>query len=439
MLEKIFKFKERNTSLSIEIIAGLTTFMTMAYVLIVQPAAIVGNVPSIIDVNGVMVTKEAALITTALVSSVITIFMAFYADMPFALSTGMGSNFMFGAMLQDGSISFAQIMAMVLITGIIFVLLTVLGVRDLIVRMIPKNIKVAISSCIGFFIAYLGLKDAGICDFSNGLAMGDFQNITTIVSVCGLLLIAALTAYKVKGAILIGIVAITLISIPLGITSIPSEVFKIPSFETVGSLAFQFDFSSIWTAQGAVLMFIAFFGDFFSTLGTVLGVAKKADMLDEEGNLPGIEKPFLVDAVGTCAGALFGCTTVTTFVESTSGVEAGGRTGMTALVTGIMFFVMMFFAPLILMIPSCATGPALIFVGFLMISGLKDIDFDDFTEAFGPFVMIMFGTFMGSIAAGIAAGILGYIFIKVVTLRYREVHPAMYVLAIPLLLYFILG
>lgn len=438
MLEKIFKFKERNTSLSIEIIAGLTTFMTMAYVLIVQPAAIVGNVPSIIDVNGVMVTKEAVLITTALVSSVITIFMAFYADMPFALSTGMGSNFMFGAMLQDGSISFAQIMAMVLITGIIFVLLTVLGVRDLIVRMIPKNIKVAISSCIGFFIAYLGLKDAGICDFSNGLAMGDFQNITTIVSVCGLLLIAALTAYKVKGAILIGIVAITLISIPLGITSIPSEVFKIPSFETVGSLAFQFDFSSIWTAQGAVLMFIAFFGDFFSTLGTVLGVAKKADMLDEEGNLPGIEKPFLVDAVGTCAGALFGCTTVTTFVESTSGVEAGGRTGMTALVTGIMFFVMMFFAPLILMIPSCATGPALIFVGFLMISGLKDIDFDDFTEAFGPFVMIMFGTFMGSIAAGIAAGILGYIFIKVVTLRYREVHPAMYVLAIPLLLYFIL-
>lgn len=439
MLEKIFKFKERNTSLSIEIIAGLTTFMTMAYVLIVQPAAIVGNVPSIIDVNGVMVTKEAVLITTALVSSVITIFMAFYADMPFALSTGMGSNFMFGAMLQDGSISFAQIMAMVLITGIIFVLLTVLGVRDLIVRMIPKNIKVAISSCIGFFIAYLGLKDAGICDFSNGLAMGDFQNITTIVSVCGLLLIAALTAYKVKGAILIGIVAITLISIPLGITSIPSEVFKIPSFETVGSLAFQFDFSSIWTAQGAVLMFIAFFGDFFSTLGTVLGVAKKADMLDEEGNLPGIEKPFLVDAVGTCAGALFGCTTVTTFVESTSGVEAGGRTGMTALVTGIMFFVMMFFAPLILMIPSCATGPALIFVGFLMISGLKDIDFDDFTEAFGPFVMIMFGTFMGSIAAGIAAVILGYIFIKVVTLRYREVHPAMYVLAIPLLLYFILG
>ena len=439
MLEKIFKFKERNTSLSIEIIAGLTIFMTMAYVLIVQPAAIVGNVPSIIDVNGVMVTKEAVLITTALVSSVITIFMAFYADMPFALSTGMGSNFMFGTMLQDGSISFAQIMAMVLITGIIFVLLTVLGVRDLIVRMIPKNIKVAISSCIGFFIAYLGLKDAGICDFSNGLAMGDFQNITTIVSVCGLLLIAALTAYKVKGAILIGIVAITLISIPLGITSIPLEVFKIPSFETVGSLAFQFDFSSIWTAQGAVLMFIAFFGDFFSTLGTVLGVAKKADMLDEEGNLPGIEKPFLVDAVGTCAGALFGCTTVTTFVESTSGVEAGGRTGMTALVTGIMFFVMMFFAPLILMIPSCATGPALIFVGFLMISGLKDIDFDDFTEAFGPFVMIMFGTFMGSIAAGIAAGILGYIFIKVVTLRYREVHPAMYVLAIPLLLYFILG
>lgn len=439
MLEKIFKLKERGTTFSVELIAGLTTFMTMAYVLIVQPSALVGAVPSIIDVNGVMVTKEAVLVCTALVSAVITIIMAFYADMPFALSTGMGSNFMFGAMLQSGSISFAQIMSMVLVTGIIFVLLTVFGIRDLIVRMIPKNIKVAISSCIGFFIAYLGLKDAGICDFSAGLAMGDFQNITTILSVCGLLLIAALTAYKVKGAILIGIVTITLVSIPLGVTTIPEHIFAVPSFETVGSIAFQFDFKTIWTAEGAVLMFIAFFGDFFSTLGTVLGVAKKANMLDEEGNLPGIEKPFLVDAIGTCTGALFGCTTVTTFVESTSGVEAGGRTGLTALVTGIMFLVMMFFAPLILMIPSCATGPALVFVGFLMISGLKDIDFSDFTEAFGPFVMIIFGTFMGSIAAGIAAGILGYIFIKVVTLRFKEVHPLMYVLAIPLLLYFIVG
>lgn len=439
MFEKIFKFSEKKTSLSVELIAGLTTFMTMAYVLIVQPNAIVGAAPEVVDVNGVLISREAVILTTAIISGLITIFMAFYANMPFALSTGMGSNFMFGAMIQAGSISLAQVMAMVLVTGIIFVLLTVFGIRDLIVQMIPKNIKVAISSCIGFFIAYLGLKDAGICDFSAGLAMGDFTNISTILSVCGLLIIATLTAYKVKGAILIGIAVITIVAIPLGITSVPASLFQVPSFETVGSLMFQFDFTSIWTAEGAVLMFIAFFGDFFSTLGTVLGVANKANMLDEDGNLPGIEKPFLVDAIGTCAGALFGCTTVTTYVESTSGVEAGGRTGMTALVTGVLFLIMIFFAPLILMIPTCATGPALIFVGFLMISGITDIDFSDFTESFGPFVMIMFGTFMGSIAAGIAAGILAYIFIKIVTLRFKDVHPGMYVLAIPLLLYFIVG
>ncbi|MDE6952464.1 MAG: NCS2 family permease [Erysipelotrichales bacterium] len=439
MFEKIFKFSEKKTSLSVELIAGLTTFMTMAYVLIVQPNAIVGAAPEVIDVNGVLVSREAVIITTAIISGLITILMAFYANMPFALSTGMGSNFMFGAMIQAGSISLAQVMAMVLVTGIIFVLLTVFGIRDLIVQMIPKNIKVAISSCIGFFIAYLGLKDAGICDFSAGLGMGDFTNINTILSVCGLLLIATLTAYKVKGAILIGIAVITVVAIPLGITSVPASIFQVPSFDTVGSLMFQFDFGSIWTAEGAVLMFIAFFGDFFSTLGTVLGVAKKANMLDEQGNLPGIEKPFLVDAIGTCVGAAFGCTTVTTYVESTSGVEAGGRTGMTALVTGVLFLAMVFFTPLILMIPTCATGPALVFVGFLMISGLADIDFSDFTESFGPFVMIMFGTFMGSIAAGIAAGILAYVFIKVVTLRFKDVHPGMYILAIPLLLYFIVG
>lgn len=439
MFEKIFKFSEKKTTMSVELIAGLTTFMTMAYVLIVQPNAIVGGAPSVVDVNGVLISREAVIVTTAIISGLITILMAFYANMPFALSTGMGSNFMFGAMIQAGTISFAQVMAMVLVTGVIFVLLTVFGIRDLIVQMIPKNIKVAISSCIGFFIAYLGLKDAGICDFSAGLAMGDFTNINTILAVCGLLLIATLTAYKVKGAILIGIAVITIVSIPLGITSIPESILQVPSFDTVGSLMFQFDFTSIWTAEGAVLMFIAFFGDFFSTLGTVLGVAKKADMLDENGNLPGIEKPFLVDAIGTCAGSMLGCTTVTTYVESTSGVEAGGRTGMTALVTGALFFVMIFFTPLILMIPSCATGPALVFVGFLMISGLTDIDFSDFTESFGPFVMIMFGTFMGSIAAGIAAGILAYVFIKVVTLRFKDVHPGMYILAIPLLLYFIVG
>ena len=184
-------------------------------------------------------------------------------------------------------------------------------------------------------------------------------------------------------------------------------------------------------------MFIIFFGDFFSTLGTVLGVGKKANMLDEDGNLPNIQKPFLVDAIGTCVGALTGCTTITTYVESSAGVEAGGRTGFTSIVVSIMFLGMMFLAPLGLMIPNAATGPALIFVGLLMIKGIKDIDLDDFSEAFGPFIMLMFVTFMGSIAAGIAAGIIAYVVLKVLTGKANEIHPGMYVLMIPLILYFI--
>ncbi len=439
MLAKFFKFSEKKTTFGIELIAGLTTFMTMAYVLVVQPSAMTGAEAVLFDINGVAISKEAILILTALVSGVITIFMALYANMPFALSTGMGSNFLLGAMVQSGELSFAQMMGIILISGIIFVLLTIFGIRDLIVRMIPKNIKIAISACIGFFIAYLGLDNAGICDFSAGLAMGDFTSTPVILAIFGLLLIAALEAYKVKGSILIGIVAVTILAVPFGITSLPETIMAVPSFDTVSPLIFNFDITTIWTAEGLILIFVAFFGDFFSTLGTVLGVANKAGMLDEKGDLPGIEKPFLVDAIGTCTGALFGCTTITTFVESTSGVEAGGRTGMTALVVGVAFIIMMFFAPLVLMIPNCATGPALIFVGFLMISGLKDVDFSDFTESFGAFVMIIFGTFMASIAAGIAAGILAHIFIKVVTLRFKDVHPAMYILAIPLLLYFIVG
>ncbi len=439
MLAKFFKFSEKKTTFGIEVIAGLTTFMTMAYVLVVQPSAMTGAEAVLFDINGVAVSKEAILILTALVSGVITIFMALYANMPFALSTGMGSNFLLGSMVQAGELSFAQMMGIILISGIVFVLLTIFGIRDLIVRMIPKNIKIAISSCIGFFIAYLGLDNAGICDFSAGLAMGDFTSTPVILAIFGLLLIAALEAYKVKGSMLIGIIVVTVLAIPFGITSLPSAIVAVPSFDTVSPLVFNFDISTIWTAEGLILIFVAFFGDFFSTLGTVLGVANKAGMLDENGDLPGIEKPFLVDAIGTCVGALFGCTTITTFVESTSGVEAGGRTGFTSLIVGVLFIIMMFFAPLVLMIPNCATGPALIFVGFLMISGLKDIDFSDFTESFGAFVMIIFGTFMASIAAGIAAGILAHVFIKVVTLRFKDVHPAMYILAIPLLLYFIVG
>lgn len=205
----------------------------------------------------------------------------------------------------------------------------------------------------------------------------------------------------------------------------------------LGNLMISFDFKGLLAFQTVIYVFITFCGDFFSTLGTVLGVAGKANMLDENGNMPDIQKPFLVDAIGTCVGACTGNTTITTFVESSSGVEAGGRTGLTSVVVAILFGIMVFFSPLVLMIPDAATGPALIFVGFLMVSGIQNIDFSDFTDAFGPFVMIMFVIFAGGIASGIAAGILAHIFIKLATGKYKELSPVMYVLAIPLVMYFI--
>lgn len=438
-IESFFKFKERQTSFKIEAIAGLTTFMTMAYVLAVQPSAIVGFGPDpvLVDVNGVLISKEAILIVTALISAVITLFMAVYTNLPFALSTGMGSNFMFGSMLQGGELSFSAVMTMTLISGVVFLLLSIFGIRDLIVRMIPKNIKLAISTAIGFFIAYLGFKNTGIGDFTSGIGMGDFTNPEVFLAILGLIIIAVLAAYKINGSILIGIVAITLLGIPFGVTQVPTTLFKIPEATTVGNIAFQFDLSTLFSFEAIVLMFIAFFGDFFSTLGTLLGVGSKADMLDQNGDLPDIQKPFLVDAIGTVAGSAIGCTTVTTYVESSAGVEAGGRTGFTSVVVAALFAITIFCAPLFLMIPNAATGPALIFVGFLLIKGFKEIDFDDFTEAFGPFVMIMFTIFTGSIASGISAGILAFILIKVFTGKVKEVHPGMYILAIPLLLYFI--
>ena len=440
-METFFKLKERKTNLRTEIMAGLTTFMTMAYVLAVQPSAIVGfgSEPTITDVNGVVISKQAILIMCALISGLITLLMGFYSNFPFALSTGMGTNFLLGSMIQSGELSFGGAMSIILISGIIFVILSIFGIRDLIVRMIPRNIKVAISASIGFFIAYLGFSNAGIGSYDGGIGMGDFTQPSVILALLGLLIIAVLTAYKVRGALLYGIVAITLLGIPFGVTVLPERVFEVPSFSTVSNICFNFDFKNILTGGSIVLIFVAFFGDFFSTLGTVLGVAGKAKMLDENGNLPGIEKPFLVDAIGTVVGACTGNTTITTFVESSSGVEVGGRTGLTAIVTGLLFLVATFFSPLFVIIPDAATAPALIFVGFLMISGIAEVDFSDFSEAFGPFVMIVFTAFCGSIAAGIAAGILAHVFIKLLTGKFREIHPGMYVLCIPLVMYFIYG
>ncbi len=446
-LDDKFLISKRGGTIGMEIVGGLTTFATMSYVLAVQPAAIVGfTSDSLTDINGVVITKEAVMIMCALVSGLITILMGFYANFPFALSTGMGTNFLFGAMIQSQQISFAGAMTITLVTGLLFVVLTACGVRDLIVKMIPKNLKIGIGVSVGFFIAYLGFNNSGIGSFVNGISMGNYGSPSVLLALLGLLLIALLEGRKVKGGILIGIFAVTIIGLFVQQPNAAGEmapvtqlngIFAVPQVSDVANIMFQFDLMSLLSWAAVPLIFIVFCGDFFSTLGTVLGVAGRVNMLDENGNLPGIEKPFMVDAIGTTVGAATGCTTITTYVESASGVEAGGRTGLTANVVGVLFLIATFFSPLFVSIPNAATGPALIFIGFLLMQSLKDLDFSDFTEIFAPLVMIMFTAFAGGIAVGISIGILAFIFIKVVTFRFKDVHPGMYILSVPLIFYFV--
>lgn len=441
MLERLFKLKERGTNVQTEVLAGLTTFMTMAYVLVVQPGSIVGFGPeqTFTDINGVIISKAALLVMTALISAIITVFMGLYANAPFALSTGMGTNFMFGALIQQGNLSFGNVMAITLISGSVFLVLSFLGVRDFIVRAIPKNIKTSISVAIGFFIASLGFSNSGIGNFENGISMGDFSDPNVYLAIGGLILIALLTSYRVPGALLIGITLVTLIGIPMGVTQVPESLFDIPSLEAISNVSMAYSLDGMFNeslGSTLVLIFIAFNSDFFSTLGTVLGVAQKADLLDEDGDYPDIQRPFIVDAVGTLLGSAAGCTTVTTFVESSAGVEVGGKTGLTAITTAVLFLVAILFAPLFLMIPNAATGPALIFVGYSMISTIGTIDFTDFENAFGPFIMIVFTIFTGGIASGIAAGILADVAIKTFSRSGEKVSLAMYILSIPLIAYF---
>ncbi len=438
-LSSVFKIKERNSSVKIELIAGLTTFMTMVYVLAVQPAAIVGfgPDPAVVDIHGISITKEAIMLSTALVSAVVTIFMAFFTDLPFALSCGMGMNFMLGGMIQAKALSFAGAMTMILIAGILFVLLSVFGVRSLIMRMIPKNIKTSVVVLVGFFIAYLGFTNSGIVSASAGLAFGNLKDPAVLLALGSLLLIALLTAYKVKGAVLISILATTIVGIPLGVTHVPEHLFRLPSFHSVENVLFQFSFKEVLNWTTVPIIFVLFISDFFCSLSAFLGIGAKANLLDKDGNFPNIERPFLVDSIGTVFGALCGSTTITTYAESATGVEEGGRTGLTSLVVGICFLLTLFMAPLFLMIPNAATGPALIFVGLIMVLEMGHMEFTDFTEFFGPIMMIFFSVFTANIATGISAGILAHIFVKAVTGKFKEVHPGLYILSVFLIGYFI--
>ena len=379
----------------------------------------------------------AVTVVTAILSAIFSLFMGLYTNLPFALAPAMGSNAFFAfTLVAGGVVSWQTGLGMVFISGVIFLLLSVLGLREVIVKLIPKNVKLAIGAAVGFYIVSLGFKNGGIMQVDGSISMGDIKTPAVLLTIMGLCLLVFLMSRKVKGAVFIGIIATTIIGIPMGITQVPETLVSMPP--SIEPIFMKLDIMGALKWSFFPLIFTFFVGDFFSTLGTLIGVSAKADLLDEEGNLPNIEKPFLVDSIATIVGALFGSTVVTTYIESASGVEEGGRTGLTAVSTAVCFALAIFITPIVGMIPNQATAPALIIIGLMMLSGLKDIDFSDFTESFPAFATIAFTIFTNSISNGISMGIIAYTFTKLVSGRYKELNWGIYILSIPLILYFLI-
>lgn len=443
MLEKIFKLKENKTSVSTEVIAGITTFMTMAYILAINP-----NILSVAGMN-----SEAVLIATAFASCIGSVLMGLLANLPFALSAGMGLNAYFAYTIVVGmGYSWQLALFAVFVEGIIFIILSLTKVREAIFNAIPLSLKKAISVGIGLYIAYIGLQGAGvIVDATTLTTLGSFtenfstSGISALLAVIGLFITAILYIKRVKGSILIGILATWILGMLCQVTGIyvpdaASGFYSLyPSIaitdftklgETFGQ-CFNINISEIKIFDFITILLSFLFVDIFDTLGTLIGVASKADMLDEEGRLPKIRPALLSDAIATAVGAVLGTSTTTTFVESSAGVAAGGRTGLTAVVTGGLFLIASLFAPIFTAIPGFATAPALVFVGFMMFTSIADIKFteDNYTEAVPAYLAVLFMVLSYSIAEGIAVGMISYVIINLCTGKGKKITPLLYVLA----------
>ncbi|SHG94614.1 NCS2 family permease [Tepidibacter thalassicus] len=440
-LERIFKLNEHNTNIKTEIVAGITTFMTMAYILVVNP--------TILSATGM---DFGALFTATALSSVIaTLIMAVYANLPFALAPAMGPNafFAFTVVLGMGY-SWEFALTAVFLEGIIFIILSFFNVREAILNAIPMQLKKAVSVGIGLFIAFLGLFNSGIVvsgmfPTSDGkldgvpVAIGHITSGSGLLALIGIIITGFLLSRKVKGALLIGILTTTIIGIPMGVTQFPENLKFVSVPPSLTPILFKFEWVNIFSVDMLVVLFTFLFVDMFDTIGTLVGVATKADMLDENGNVPNAKQALFSDAIGTTIGAIFGTSTVSTFVESASGVADGGKTGLTALSTAVMFIISLFLSPLFIMIPSAATAPALILVGLFMMSPIKDINFDDFTEAIPAFLTIIMMPLTYSIAEGIVFGMLSYVILKLLSGNKKEISPLMYVVSVLFIVKIILG
>ena len=441
MLEKLFQLKEHGTTVRTEVIAGLTTFLTMAYILAVNP-----------NILGTVMDRSGVFVATALASALATFIMAFLANYPIALSAGLGLNAYFAYTVCLGELggeadAFTIALTAVLVEGIIFIILSFFKAREAIINGIPTNLKNGISAGIGLFVAFIGMQNAGIIikNDSTIVGLGSFSTPDVTLAIIGFLIILALVHYNVKGSVLIGILATWVLGMIAQATGwyVPNPdagVYSVfPNFSAglqlggLANTAFKFNFG--WVAshliQFIAIVFSFLYVDIFDTVGTVVGVADKAGLLDKDGKLPRVGKVLMADAVGTCAGACLGTSTITSFVESSAGVAAGGRTGLTSLTTGVMFLVSLLLSPIFLAIPGFATAPALIYVGMLMVSSVKKIEFNgDLADTAGAYMAIVMMPLAYSIATGIMFAIMTWVIIKVVEKKAKEIQPVMWVVFI---------
>lgn len=422
MLSKLFGFDPSKHNIKTEVMAGITTFLTMAYILAVNPSIFSNLADKGMDTNAVFTS-------TALAAIIGTLAMAIYAKKPFGLAPGMGLNafFVFTVCLTMGY-SWQFALTAILIEGFIFVVLTLTKVRTLIVDAIPASVKRAIGAGIGLFIAFIGLKNAGIIVESSAtfVTIGTMTEGTALLGVIGIVLTSVLVIKNVPGSLLIGILATALIGIPMGVTHFSGVVDTPPS---VAPLFCQFEFHHIFTLDMLVVVFTFLFIDMFDTMGTLVGVCTKAGMMQNDGRIPGLNKAFMADAVATMAGACLGASTTTTYVESAAGVAQGGRSGLTAFSTAMCFVVAMFFAPLFLSIPAAATTPVLVIVGLFMLTPVKDIDLDDYAESIPAFITIVMMPLTYSISDGILCGVISYVLINMLCMNWKKLNPTLYVLA----------
>lgn len=425
-LKERFKFLENGTNLKTELIAGLTTFATMSYVL--------ATIPNMLEGAGL---NRASILTALIIFIIIcSVAMALYTNRPFALAPGLSSVAIIGTTLPQMNMPVEVAFGLVFLSGVIFVIISFVGIREIVVKAIPASVKISISAGIGLYISLIGLKMAGVVianPKNNTLNLGDMTTPKFILFAIGFLLILILEARRIKGSLILAILIVTIIGIPMGVTKVPTNLINIPA--GISDVSFKIDILGALKPEYFPWIFTFFVPDFFGTMGIILGIANRAGWLDKDGNIQDIDRCFKVDSLSTVAGSFFCMPVMTTYLESASGVEDGGRTGMTALFTSFLFALTLLFTPIALMVPGVATAPVLTIIGFQMLSSMKSVNYNDKTESLPAFIAVAMTIFTFNIATGLSLSVLSYIILKVFSGKAKEIPKAMYCLALVLLYY----